>query len=104
MKYKLCTQKEIEEDFKNKSIAGGLSYGNTISIFILPNKLEDEAECTTQILVHEYLHCFLTKIIDEETSIKLDNIHRLFCVFDARENKWHYIIDFVIKLLKSPSI
>jgi hypothetical protein len=97
MKYKLCTKKELKVYFKDKSIAGGLSDEKTISIFMCPNKLEDEIDCTVQILVHEFLHTLLRKIIDEDACSKLDNIHHPFLVYNFETKKWSHDMIFIEK-------
>ena len=95
MEYNICTEEELTIYFKKKSIAGGLADEKTISIFMCSNELEDEVDCTVQILVHEFLHSFLRKTMDIDTSVKLDNIHRPFLVYNFKTKRWSHDMSFV---------
>jgi hypothetical protein len=102
MEYNICTEEELIIYFQKKSIAGGLADEKTISIFMHPNELEDEVDCTVQILVHEFLHSFLRKTMDINTSIMLDNIHRPFLVYNFETKKWSHDMNFVNKRKGQP--
>jgi hypothetical protein len=89
----VCNKSEIRMMFP-ECIAGGYTGFVQIKIFALPN-CSDCEECAIELLNHEILHQTLDKVIGGEAKVKLDKIHKPFCVLDCATNKWSYVIRFV---------
>lgn len=101
MSIRICSKRD-KKYLGDKCIAGGIvgksiRTGEDIIVLFMSNEVEDQTGCVIQLLSHEYLHYILTKVIDDETSMKLDNINHPFYVWDVKSRKWNYSIEFVHK-------
>lgn len=96
MMLKVCTEKEAKKYLPN-AVAGGITFSNVVKIFMQSGEIQNEEDCTVQILTHEILHYVLRKEIDEKAKVLLDNIHKRVYVLDLKSGKLYANVIFVLR-------
>jgi hypothetical protein len=78
------TEEQILENPKRAAFLGGgwvdSSSPNVINLYWHRRQNQFTVFSLLQVLEHESIHAILIRVIDLETSMKLDNIHRCACV------------------------
>jgi predicted proteasome-type protease len=81
---RIPTEEQILENPKRAAFIGGgwvdSSDPNIINLYWHRRQIQSTVFSLLQVLEHESIHAVLIRIINLETSMKLDNIHRCSCI------------------------